>query len=340
MTKMYKLLFLSLVFSSTLVSISSYSWLGMWLGLEMNLLSIMPLMQNSKSILSSESAIKYFIVQAIASTIVMVSIICLMTKTQLTSQASIQSTFFLMINSALMTKMGIAPFHFWLPEVLEGLDWMTCLLVLTWQKIAPMVLLMYNMSFNLFTTTVIVSSMVVSGVMGVNQISTRKIMAYSSINHMGWMLSSMMIMETIWLFYFIIYATITINLAMMMNKYKIFFMNQLHQSMNENPMAKLWFTVNFLSLSGIPPFLGFLPKWITVQALVSNGAIILPVTMIILTLLTVFMYIRITLSSVVMNVSEQKWTKINTFFNSTLMSMINFVSISSLIFITIAFNMT
>nr|YP_001542578.1 NADH dehydrogenase subunit 2 [Pyrophorus divergens]ABN11496.1 NADH dehydrogenase subunit 2 [Pyrophorus divergens] len=339
MTKMYKMLFLTLIFSSTLISISSYSWLGMWLGLEINLLSIMPLMQNTKSILSSESAIKYFIVQAIASTIIMASMISLMTKTMLTSNINIQSTFLMMMNSALLTKMGTAPFHFWFPEVMEGLDWMNCLIVLTWQKIAPMVLLMYNMNFNLFMVTMIISSMVVSGVMGVNQISMRKILAYSSINHMGWMLSTMMIMETIWLYYFLIYSLVTVNLVMIMNKYKIFFLNQLFQTMNENQMTKLWFILNFLSLSGIPPFLGFLPKWLTIQALVMNGMIILPVMMIVLTLFTIFMYMRITLSTILMNINEQTWSKTNPMFNSTLISITNFIAISSLIFITILFNM-
>nr|YP_010704919.1 NADH dehydrogenase subunit 2 [Agrypnus binodulus]WCQ78455.1 NADH dehydrogenase subunit 2 [Agrypnus binodulus] len=339
MTKTYKVLFLTLIFTSSLISISSSSWLGMWLGLEMNLLSIIPLMQNTKSILSSEAAIKYFIVQAIASTIIMASMILLMTKTSFTSLVNFQSPSLLMMNSALLTKMGTAPFHFWFPEVLEGLDWMNCLLILTWQKIAPMVLLMYNMNFNLFMATMILSSMVVSGIMGVNQISLRKILAYSSINHMGWMLSTMMIMETIWLYYFVIYSLVTMNLVMIFNKLKISFLNQLYQSMNENPMTKLWFIVNFLSLSGIPPFLGFLPKWLTIQALVMNSMIALPILMIVLTLITIYMYMRITLTTILMNINEQNWQMWQPKFNSSFLSILNFISIASLIFITILFNM-
>nr|YP_009763115.1 NADH dehydrogenase subunit 2 [Cryptalaus larvatus]QIR63627.1 NADH dehydrogenase subunit 2 [Cryptalaus larvatus] len=340
MTKTYKILFLTMVFSSTLISISSYSWLGMWLGLEINLLSIIPLMQNSKSMISSEAAIKYFVVQAIASTIIMSSMIILMNKTNLTSQINFQSTFLMMMNSALLTKMGTAPFHFWFPEVLEGLDWINSLIVLTWQKIAPMVLLMYNMNFYLFMTIMIISSMVVSGFLGVNQVSLRKILAYSSINHMGWMLSSMMIMETIWFYYFIIYALITLNLVLVFNSYKIFYLNQLYQSMNDYSMIKLWFITNFLSLSGIPPFLGFLPKWLTIQALVSSGMIILPVIMIVLTLFTIYMYMRITLSSILMMINEHPWQKTFFKFDNMIISFMNFVSLMSLIFITILFNMT
>nr|ARH55099.1 NADH dehydrogenase subunit 2 [Negastrius sabulicola] len=334
------MLFLSTIFLSTLISISSYNWLGMWLGLEINLLSIIPLIHDQKNLLSTESSIKYFIVQAIASTIILLSIIMMMTKTNLMSNLNSQSIFLLMMNSSLLMKMGMAPFHFWFPEVMEGLDWMNCLLILTWQKIAPMILLMYNMKFNLFIQLTILFSMIISGIMGVNQISLRKILAYSSINHMGWMVSTMMIMETVWFYYFAVYTLISINIVLMLKTWKIFFLNQLYQSMNSNMMTKMFFILNFLSLSGIPPFLGFMPKWLTIQVLLMNNMIMLPTMMIIFTLITIFMYIRISLSTLLMNSNEQNWNpfSLNKKFSSFQMSMINFLSISSLMLITMMFN--
>nr|WCQ78429.1 NADH dehydrogenase subunit 2 [Agriotes sp. GTI-28] len=341
MTKIYKILFMSTLMISTLISISSYSWLGMWLGLEINLLSIIPLMQNNKNMLSAESSIKYFVTQAIASTIILMSIIMMMNKTSITSGTFIQSTFMLTMNSSLLTKMGMAPFHFWFPEVMEGLDWLNCLLILTWQKIAPMVLLMYNMSFTMFTSIIIMASMLISGIMGVNQVSLRKIMAYSSINHMGWMISTMMIMETIWMYYFIIYTVISINVIMILKSTKIFFLNQLFQSMNSSMMTKMFFIMNFLSLSGIPPFLGFLPKWLTVQILVQNNLIFLPAMMIVMTLITVYMYMRIALSTILMNVNESNWNpNMNlSMFSKFYLAMMNFFTIMSLIMVTMLFNM-
>nr|ANJ70304.1 NADH dehydrogenase subunit 2 [Agriotes obscurus] len=341
MTKTYKMLFISTLMISTMISISSYSWLGMWLGLEINLLSIIPLMQNQKNILSAESSIKYFITQAIASTIIMMSIIMMMSKTSMTSTTFIQSSFMLTMNSSLLTKMGMAPFHFWFPEVMEGLDWLNCLLILTWQKIAPMVLLMYNMSFTMFMSMVIIASMIISGMMGVNQVSLRKIMAYSSINHMGWMISTMMVMETIWMYYFLIYTVISINVVLILKSMKIFFLNQLFQSMNSKMMTKMFFIMNFLSLSGIPPFLGFMPKWLTIQILVQNNMIFLPVTMIMMTLVTIFMYMRIALSTIVMNVNETNWnpTINQKIFNKFYLALMNFLTIMSLILVTIMFNM-
>nr|ARH53701.1 NADH dehydrogenase subunit 2 [Anostirus castaneus] len=335
------MLFLTTIFMSTMISVSSYSWLGMWLGLEINLLSIIPLMHNSSNILSAESSIKYFIVQSIASTIILLSIISMMMKSNLLSNMNFQSMFLLSMNSSLLTKMGMAPFHFWFPEVMEGLDWMNCLLILTWQKIAPMVLLMYNMKFIMFMSIIILSSMIISGIMGVNQVSLRKILAYSSINHMGWMISTMMIMETIWMYYFLIYTIISINLILILKTLKIFFLNQLFQSLNSSIMTKMFFILNFLSLSGIPPFLGFMPKWLTIQALLQNKMIFMPTIMIVLTLITVFMYIRITLSTLLMNMNELNWNKklSTNKFKNFILAMINFLSISSLVIITMMFNM-
>nr|YP_010362071.1 NADH dehydrogenase subunit 2 [Agriotes fuscicollis]UNQ87631.1 NADH dehydrogenase subunit 2 [Agriotes fuscicollis] len=340
MSQLFKLIFLSMVFISTLISVSSYSWLGMWLGLEINLLSIIPLMQSSKSSVSSEASIKYFIVQAIASSVILVSLILMMLKSKMIAQLDIQLPFSLMMNSALLTKMGTAPFHFWFPEVLEGLDWMNCLLLLTWQKIAPMVLITYNSKSHLLLIVAIISSMIISGLMGINQVSIRKILAYSSLNHMGWMISTLLLMETIWLIYFSVYAIMTLNLILFFNKYKIFYINQLNQSMNENSLSKFWFMLNFLSLSGVPPFLGFLPKWLTIQALVMNGMLMLPVAMIIFTLVTIFIYIRITLSTLLMNASENNWNLSKFKFNSMFISIFNFISISSLILVTVLFNIS
>lgn len=337
-TKICKILFLTVVFIRTLVSISAYSWFGIWLGLEINLLSIIPLIQIKKRTLSSESTIKYFLVQAIASTIILISVIFIVIKTELTRKIQTQSRFLLIINSALLTKIGTAPFHFWFPEVLEGLDWINCLLILTWQKIAPIVLFIYNMNFNSFTVIVIIASVVISGIIGINQVRIRKILAYSSISHIGWILRTMAT-ETIWIVYFIVYSTITTNLVLFFNKFKIFFLNQLYISINKSASTKIWFIINFLSLAGIPPFLGFMPKWLTIQILVESSIITLPLIIIITTLVTIFMYIRISIPTILLNSSNKNWIKINYSIKKFTLTIINFISISSIIIITIAFNL-
>nr|YP_009940451.1 NADH dehydrogenase subunit 2 [Luciola unmunsana]QNZ92067.1 NADH dehydrogenase subunit 2 [Luciola unmunsana] len=337
MTKIYKLMFLSILIMSTLISISAYTWLGMWIGLEMNLLSIIPIIQN-KNILSSESAIKYFIVQALASTIIMMSIIMMMWKFNFNSNIYMNSNLLMIMNLSLLLKMGMAPVHFWFPEVLEGLNWNNCLLMLTWQKITPMVLLMYNTEFNLFFSMIIISGVIISSIMSMNQMSMRKIMAFSSINHMSWMLTSMILEKTIWILYFIIYSIITINISLMMKN--IFYLNQLFPILNIYPLMKMFFMLNFMSLSGIPPFLGFLPKWMVIQTMIENNMFTLTIIMIMFTLVMIYIYMRITMTTLIMKTNQMNWNlKLSLKINKMPISMINFISMMSLCLVTIMMNM-
>nr|QNP09974.1 NADH dehydrogenase subunit 2 [Ochthebius yoshitomii] len=331
MFKIYKLLFLISMMIGTLIAISSYSWLGMWMGLEINLLSIIPLMTNPKNMMNNEAALKYFITQALASTIFLFTIIVLSSNIF----KSWEQSFNLIFNSSLLTKMGAAPFHFWFPEVMEGLNWSNCLLLLTWQKIAPMILIMYN-NMMMFFSIIIMFSMMISGIMGINQLSLRKILAYSSINHIGWMLSSMMFMESIWMIYFIIYSLISINIIMILKKFNIFLLKQIFNVMNNNPMFKMFFIMNFLSLGGLPPFLGFFPKWITIQMMIENKLIILSIIMVIMTLMTLYFYIRITFSTLMINMNEMNYHYKQK--NNWMLNILNFLSLIGLLFVTLIFN--
>nr|AML26106.1 NADH dehydrogenase subunit 2 [Staphylinidae sp. BMNH 1274257] len=287
----YKLFFLLTLMFGSLISISSNSWMGMWMGLEINLLAFIPLIQEKNNSFSIESSLKYFLVQALASMILLFSLIMLMKKNFI--MYNIDNSTMLIFNSMLLTKMGMPPFHFWFPEVIEGLNWLNCLILLTWQKITPMILVMYNINFQYYTTMIIASAMIISGIMGLNQTSLRKIMAYSSINHMAWMLAAMLISETIWFIYLIIYVILSINILMLFKLLNIYYYNQLLISLSNNFPLKFIFAFNFLSLGGLPPFIGFFPKWLTIQFMLMNNFMFLSIIMVILTLLTLFYYMRL-----------------------------------------------
>nr|YP_009441747.1 NADH dehydrogenase subunit 2 [Vincenzellus ruficollis]AOY39292.1 NADH dehydrogenase subunit 2 [Vincenzellus ruficollis] len=328
-------MFLNLMILGTLISISSYTWMGMWMGLEINLLSIIPLMNSTNNMFSSESALKYFITQTLASLIILFSIILMLMMTEFISPW-MNSSLLLILNSALLTKLGAAPFHFWFPEVMEGLNWMNCFIILTWQKIAPMILIMNN-NLNLnFLLFIIISSLLISTLMGFNQTSLRKILTFSSINHISWMLSSMWISFSIWLIYLLIYFIINFNIILMFYYTNSFYLNQLSNNLNSNNLIKISFLLNFLSLGGLPPFIGFLPKWLTINWLIFNNYLILTLMLILFTLIMLFVYIRIILTSLILNFSQSKipLTKIKKF---TLLFM-NFFSMFSLISFMFFFN--
>nr|QWB85716.1 NADH dehydrogenase subunit 2 [Stenodryas sp. N127] len=337
MNKFYKILFLNTMIIGTLIAISSYSWLSMWMGLEINLISIIPLMSKPGSSYPSESALKYFITQALASSVLLFSIIMILNMNEFLPQNS--NYFLLMIlNSSLFTKMGAAPFHAWFPEVIEGLDWINCLILLTWQKIAPMVLIMYSNKTEPLFTWIIISSTIIGSVIGINQTSLRKILAYSSINHIGWMIASMLNSQTIWMIYFSIYTIITINIIWIFKHFKFFHLKQLTSSINQNKMIKMLFLMNFLSLGGIPPFLGFFPKWLTINNLVQNNFNFISLILIVFTLVTLFFYIRICFSTLVINSSESMifLNKKSPFF----MIFTNFLALGSLGLCTLMFNLS
>nr|UKM30545.1 NADH dehydrogenase subunit 2 [Acisoma panorpoides] len=310
---------LSLV-SGTFISISSSSWLGMWMGLEMNLLSFIPLINKNKSPYETESAMKYFLVQAMASVLFIVAVL----MNEMTEFSMNIHSY--LISMALMTKMGAAPFHFWFPTVMEGLDWMSCFILMTWQKLAPFILISYKIINNLMILTIFMSTLVGS-VGGLNQNSIRKMMAYSSISHLGWMLSAMLISNNLWFMYFIIYSLL--NLAVIYIFYSQS-MNNLSQSyfIKNNPTVKFSMMVSMLSLAGLPPFLGFLPKWMVIQNLVMQKSFFILLFMVMTTLMTLYFYMRMMFSSFLFMNQEIKWY--STKFPSELVTLSMMVSISGI----------
>nr|YP_010728554.1 NADH dehydrogenase subunit 2 [Helota yehi]WEA76640.1 NADH dehydrogenase subunit 2 [Helota yehi] len=329
------MVFVISMMSGTLITISSYSWMSMWMGLEINLLSIIPLLSSEKNSYSNESTLKYFITQTLASTILMFSIISTLNLSEFITNNFNYYTIMIM-NSAILTKMGAAPFHFWFPEIMEGLNWMNCFIMLTWQKIAPFVILMMNSKMTLFISLIIISSSMISGILGINQISLRKILTYSSINHIAWMISSLMNSQSIWIFYFITYFIITVNIIYMLKTLNIYYLKQLYNSMNSNKMFKILFIMNFLSLGGLPPFLGFFPKWLTIMNLTQNNFYMISVILITFTLVTLFFYLRLTFSTLTLSFNETPILLKNKFNFSFL--MFNFVSLVGMILSTILFN--
>nr|ALO70631.1 NADH deshydrogenase subunit 2 [Ischnosoma splendidum] len=327
------LFFFTLIFG-TVMALSAYSWMGMWMGLEINLLSIIPLMNSSKNLMSTEASLKYFITQALASTIFLFSMIILVDNFSFYNI----NLLILMLNSSLLTKMGAAPFHFWFPEVMEGLNWLNCLIMLTWQKLAPMILIIYNFNYPIFFTLIILLSMVVSGLLGLNQISLRKILTYSSINHIGWMIGSMFYFDTSWFWYFIVYTFMSIMIIMIFYITNSFFLKQFFLKMNNKFSMKVFFMMNFLSLGGLPPFIGFLPKWITLQNLMIQKFYFLAFFMVILTLITLFYYLRLIFSSILLSINEMSY-QIYSHQQNFILTISNWINLMSLTLSTLIFNL-
>lgn len=233
--------------------------------------------------------------------------------------------------SSLLLKRGAAPFHFWFPNVIEGLTWINALILITWQKIAPLILISYMIVKPLLLTCVIIST-IIGSLGGLNQTSLRKLIAFSSINHLGWILISIFTRERLWLVYFLFYSFLSFNMVFIFNIFKLNHINQLFSFFISSKTMKFTIFINLLSLGGLPPFLGFIPKWLVIQILTINNQLFIMTILTVITLITLFFYIRLCYAAFMLNYYETNWTltiQLNKF-NSTIFFIQSFISIFGL----------
>nr|YP_010254538.1 NADH dehydrogenase subunit 2 [Lysmata debelius]QUA00612.1 NADH dehydrogenase subunit 2 [Lysmata debelius] len=317
----------ALFFSTTLVGVflatSSSSWVMCWMGLELNLLSFIPIMSSNQNLYKSEAALKYFLIQALGSVIILSSAPAMI----FTSNNSPEITIFL----AALLKLGAAPLHFWFPAIMQGMPWPQCIMLMTLQKLAPLYLISYlypssNLLLLMFWASAL--SAFVGGIGGINQTLMRKLLAYSSINHLGWMLASLFCSTSVMLNYFSVYSLMTISIALVLNSSQMFHINHVVTSSFKSSSLKLYLFLNLLSLGGLPPFLGFFPKLLVISTLANQNNILWVAILLVSALLTLFFYVRITISSMTLLAPKNKFDmkypvkKLNT---SLILTFINFV---------------
>nr|AVE15613.1 NADH dehydrogenase subunit 2 [Caliris sp. JZ-2017] len=322
-----KILFLMTLISGVLISLSANSWLGAWMGLEINMLSFIPLLISNKNLLSSEASIKYFLIQVIASSSFLFLILLKTNSIEMFVFMG-ESNWSNLITIPFLLKIACAPFHWWLPSVMEGISWINCFIILSIQKIAPLMLISYIMINNLFTQFVILSSAIIGAIGGLNSTSLRKIISFSSINHLGWLLSTLILGINLWFLYFMIYS---VNIAMIITFLSINFLSYIPQtfnSINTKKIVKFCLFISLMSLGGLPPFLGFFPKWISMQFMINNSMNLLVLMLVISSLLTLFYYLRIMFSTLMISNSELMWmysSLLKHKYSKTLMLSITFI---------------
>nr|WNH37025.1 NADH dehydrogenase subunit 2 [Venefica tentaculata] len=280
----------------TTITFASSHWLLAWMGLEINTLAILPLMAQHHHPRAVEASTKYFLTQATAAALVLFSAT---SNAWMTGNWEIQQPFHPTIITitmlALGLKVGLAPMHFWLPEVLQGLDLNTGLILSTWQKLAPMVLI-YQLSLEINQTTMItigLASALVGGWGGLNQTQLRKILAYSSIAHMGWMMIVMSYSPNLMMLNLMIYIIMTSTAFMTLKTMSATKINTLGTSWTKAPILTVITMLTMLSLGGLPPMTGFMPKWLILQELTKQGLPLTATLMAMTALLSLFFYMRI-----------------------------------------------
>nr|QJU03999.1 NADH dehydrogenase subunit 2 [Chromis viridis] len=279
----------------TMTTFASTHWLLAWMGLEINTLAIIPLMAQHHHPRAVEATTKYFLTQAAAAAMLLFAST---TNAWLTGQWDIQQMSHplptTMITLALALKIGLAPVHAWLPEVLQGLDLTTGLILSTWQKLAPFSLLLQVQPSNSSMLILLgLASTFIGGWGGLNQTQLRKILAYSSIAHLGWMILIIQFSPSLTLLTLIMYFIMT---------FSAFLVFKLNKSTNINTLASSWAKMPaitsltpliLLSLGGLPPLTGFMPKWLILQELTKQDLPLTATLAALTALLSLYFYLRL-----------------------------------------------
>nr|YP_009685843.1 NADH dehydrogenase subunit 2 [Aphyosemion australe]QDV92636.1 NADH dehydrogenase subunit 2 [Aphyosemion australe] len=290
-------IFMIMIFAlglGTTITFTSSHWLMAWMGLEINTLAIIPLMAQQHHPRAIEATTKYFLIQATAAATLLFAAT---TNAWLTGQWEISQLNhpipLTIATIALALKLGLAPTHAWLPDVMQGLNLNTGLILATWQKLAPISLL-FQINNNFYLTIFLgLTSILIGGWGGLNQTQLRKLLAYSSIAHLGWMVLILQFSPMLTMLALLIYITMTISTFAVFMINEATNMNTLSTSWVKMPMLSAITPLVLLSLGGLPPLTGFLPKWMILQELTKQHLPLVATVAALSALLSLYFYLRL-----------------------------------------------
>nr|CCI69472.1 NADH dehydrogenase subunit 2 [Metacrangonyx sp. 3 ssp. 1 MDMBR-2012] len=275
-----------MLFFSIVMMVCMNSWFLIWFFIEMNLLSFIPLIILKKSKFSVESALKYFFIQTLSSIFILVGVLTLFMNIE------VFNYFFI---GGLSIKLGLAPFHQWVVNIVEGLTWPLVGILFTMQKIGPFMLFnyMYKMGAELIYIIYLISVLcaMVGSLGGLFTSSLRKIMVFSSISHSSWMVLGLIMSVYMWLIYFIFYSLIFFSVLVYFSKFKLTSLN--HMFLKMQFFSALSLSVGVMSMGGLPPLSGFIPKFVFMKEFISFYNFFLLLFLLLGVFVSLFFYSRI-----------------------------------------------
>lgn len=308
-----------------MIMASAYSLLSVYLGLELLSLSLYAMVAMQRdSVSASEAAMKYFVLGALASGMLLYGISMIYGLTghlQLSNIAeainneSINRSYlvfgmiFLIIGMAF--KLGAAPFHMWLPDVYQGAPTSVTLFISTAPKLAAFAMTMRILVDGLFPLVadwqsilmvLAVLSMAVGNVIAIAQSNIKRMLAYSTIAHIGFLFLGL-IAGTVSgfsgsMFYIISYALMSMgSFGMVILLGRKGFEAEMLVDFKGLSLRSPWFAFIMLclmfSMAGVPPFLGFWSKWFVLKELVASGFVELAAVAVFFSIIGAYYYLRI-----------------------------------------------
>ena len=314
-----------IILASTLgmiLMISSYDLIIFYLGLELQSLGLYILASFKRDDeRSTEAGLKYFVLSALASGLLLYGCSLIYGFTGSTNfeiisanldEANTGAVFgIVFIIVGLAFKVSAVPFHMWTPDVYEGSPTSVTSFFALVPKIAAIsvfIRFMYVPFVNVISQwqTIIIflsiASMILGAVAAIGQSNIKRLMAYSSIGHMGYALAGIAAGTNAGIQSTIIYLTIylVMNLGafgciFMMKRENIFYenINDLSGLSKNHPMLALSFLIILFSLAGIPPLAGFFAKFYVFMAVIEVKMYALAIIGLVTTVISAFYYLRI-----------------------------------------------
>tara|TARA_Y100000816_G_scaffold177638_1_gene128222 strand:+ start:2047 stop:3462 length:1416 start_codon:yes stop_codon:yes gene_type:complete len=323
--KIFKIEYPILIASSLLgilVMISSMNLIVFYIGLELQSLALYVLASfNRDQIKSSEAGLKYFVLSALSSGLLLYGCSLIygftgstdfITISQFLSNDSFGIKFAIVfILVGLSFKISAVPFHMWAPDVYEGSPTTVTLFFALIPKvaiIAVLIKILYIPFFNLIDQWQVIiiflsiSSMTFGAIAAIGQKNLKRLMAFSSIGHMGYALAGIAtgtnqgIESSIT--YIIIYITMTLGFfvcLLMIKKNDLYYENieDLSGLSKSHPILSICFLIMLFSLAGIPPLAGFFGKFYIFLAVIEQKMYFLAIVGLIATVISAFYYLRI-----------------------------------------------
>ncbi len=327
--------FLALLMIATvggLIMVSSNDLLLFYLGLELQALSLYLLASfNIKSAKSSEAGIKYFILGSLASGILLFGISLIYGYSATTNFTALQEFIgklkpeempigivfgMVMVATAMFFKISAAPFHMWAPDVYQGAPTIVLAFfgtVVKFSVVMALIFLSLNISWVILGKVILIvaiTSIIVGSFGAIYQKNLKRLFAFSSISHVGFVLLALAPLDKAnfnsCIFYMIIYSFISIGtfsfLTIMRSPQeheneetdaKTFDISALSGLAKTNPMMAFSLAILMFSTAGIPPLAGFFSKFYILKSTILSGLLPFAIIAVIFSAISAFYYLRI-----------------------------------------------
>jgi NADH-quinone oxidoreductase subunit N len=309
-----------------MIMISAHSFLLVYLGLELLSLSLYSMIAfNRNSLRASESAMKYFVLGAMASGLLLygISIFYGITGTldinELAAAVNAQTwnhpvalSFALtFIVVGLCFKLGAVPFHMWLPDIYQGSPTSVTLFIGTAPKIAGFAMAIrllvdglgeLQVEWSQMLMVLAVASMALGNIVAIAQTNFKRMLAYSTISHVGFILLGILSATANGyasaMFYTLTYAitaAVAFGVLLVLNRkgFEAEEISHLSGLNDSNPWYAALLAIAMFSMAGVPPTVGFYAKLTVLQSVVQIDMVWLAIVAVLFSVIGLFYYLRI-----------------------------------------------